>query len=89
MMLLYLKIGNFMSAPSLIGTFRGIEDGQMEGETEGQVARKCDRGTYKTTDRQTGRGADRQGSIMVILEKFEQLPTNPNGSTCTLQRPKK
>ena len=70
MMLLYLKIGNFMSPPSPIGTFRGIDDGQMEGETEGQVGRKCDRGTYKPTDRQTSRGTDRQGSIMVILEKM-------------------
>ena len=29
-----------------------LVDGQMDGETEGQVSRKCDRGTYKPTDRQ-------------------------------------
>ena len=34
-----------MSASSPIGTFRGIDDGQMDGETEGQVSRKCDRQT--------------------------------------------
>ena len=41
-----------VSAPSPIGTFRGIHDGQMDGETEGQVSRKCDGGTYKPTDRE-------------------------------------
>ena len=59
-----------MSALSPIGTFRRINNGQMDGETEGHVGRKFDRGTYKPTDRQTGRGTDRQGSIRVSLEKM-------------------
>jgi hypothetical protein len=41
-----------VSALSPIGTPRGIDDGQMDGETKGQVSRKCDRGTYKPTDGQ-------------------------------------
>ena len=56
MVFIYLKIGERenvnVSAPSPIGKFRGIDNGQMDGETEGQVSRKCDRGTYKPTDRQ-------------------------------------
>jgi hypothetical protein len=38
-----------VSAPSLIGKFRGIDNGQMDGETEGQVSRNCNRATYKPT----------------------------------------
>ena len=55
MVFIYWKIGEKnvgVSAPSPIDTFRGIDDGQMDGETEGQVSRNCDRGTYKPTDRQ-------------------------------------
>ena len=59
-----------MSALAHIGTFRRIDDGQNDGETEGRWAEMCDRGTYKPTDRQTGRGTDRQGSIRVSLEKL-------------------
>ena len=59
-----------MSATSPIGTFRGINNGQMDGETEGQVGRKCYRGTYKPTDIKTGRGKDMKGSIRISLEKM-------------------
>ena len=47
-----LKKNVGVSAPSPIDTFMGIDDGQMDGETEGQVSSKYDRGTYKPTDRQ-------------------------------------
>jgi hypothetical protein len=56
MLFIYWKIGERknvgVSAPSPVDTFRRIDDGQMDGETEGQVSKKCDRGTYKPTDRQ-------------------------------------
>ena len=54
MVFIYLKIGERenvnVSAPPPIGKFRGIDNGQMDGETEGQVSRKFNRATYKLTD---------------------------------------
>ena len=72
-MFIYLKIGERknvgVSATSPIGTFRGIDDGQMDGETEGQVSRKCDRGTYKPTDRQKLPSANKaQGQHMLFAQ---------------------
>ena len=48
-----------MSATSPIGTFMGINDGQMDSETEGQMGNKCDRWTHKPTGRQTDIGTDK------------------------------
>jgi hypothetical protein len=45
----------------LFGTFRRIDNGQIDGETEGQVGRKWYRGTYKPADAHTGRGTYKQG----------------------------
>ena len=71
----YLKIGERknvgVSATSPIGTFRGIDDGQMDGETEGQVSRKCGRGTYKPTDKQTLPSTNKpEGSTDQKIEKI-------------------
>ena len=42
-----------LSAMSPIGTFRGSDNGQMDGETEGQMGRTFDSWTYKL-DTDTG-----------------------------------
>jgi hypothetical protein len=55
MVFIYWKIGEknvVVSALSPIDTFRGIDDRQMDGETEGQVSRRVIEGhTNQQTDK--------------------------------------
>ena len=48
-----------VSATSHIGTFSGLDQVQMDGETEGYMGRKCESGTYKPTDKKLDRRKNR------------------------------